>query len=169
MIEYIPLVLTGIGIIVSILYYTIVLSNQNKVMKTQTLQRSLQSLSTTETNVNWWKVEYLKWDDYEDFRAKYGPEKDIETYAMIQTVFNEMNGIGYLVYRGVIDIESVYDYGGGRPTWMYRKYKPIFEENARRSGHNRFVWWDYLYDEMRKLSDKKGDTFFGIKLEEEKP
>jgi hypothetical protein len=85
---------------------------------------------------------------------------------MIQTVFNEMNGIGYLVYRGVIDIESVYDYGGGRPTWMYRKYKPIFEELVRRSGHNRFVWWDYLYDEMRKLSDKKGDTFFGLKLEE---
>ena len=166
MIKYLPLVLTGLGLIVSMLYYAMVLGNQNKMMKTQILQRSLESLSTTETNINWWKVEYLQWDDYDDYMAKYGPETDIETYAMIQTVFNEMNGIGYLVYRGVIDIESVYDYGGGRPTWMYRKYKPIFEELVRRSGHNRFVWWDYLYEEMRKLSDKKGDTFFGIKLEE---
>jgi hypothetical protein len=30
-------------------------------------------------------------------------------------------------------------------------------------------WWEYLYDEMRKLSDKRGDSFFGIKLEEENP
>jgi len=169
MIEYLPLVLTGLGLIISFLYYTIVLSNQNKVMKTQILQRSLQSLSTIDTNLNWWTVYYLKWEDYDDFIEKYGPETDIETYAMIQTVWNEMNGIGYLVYRGVIDLESVYDYGGGRPTAMYRKYKPIFEERARRRGRNRFVWWDYLYDEMRKLSDKKGDNFFGIKPEEDKP
>ncbi len=33
----------------------------------------------------------------------------------------------------------------------------------------RVEWWEYLYDEMRKLSDKRGDTFFGIKLEEDNP
>ncbi len=81
-------------------------------------------------------------------------------------VWNEMNGIGYLVYKGIIDVESVYDYGGGRPTYMYRKYKQIFEETQRLNDSNRFVWWGYLYDEMRKISDKRGDSFFGINQQE---
>jgi hypothetical protein len=165
--EFLAIILTGLGLIISLLYYAIVISNQNKVMKTQILQRSLESLSTRDTNLDWWTVQYLEWEDYDDFRAKYGPEVDMETWSIINTVWNEMNGIGYLVYKGIIDIESVYDYGGGRPTHMYRKFKPYFDESQRRNGFNRFMWWEYLYSEMRKISDKRGDTFFGIKLLEQ--
>ena len=166
--EFLAIILTGLGLIVSLVYYANVLSNQNKIQKTQILQKAFESLSTKDTNLDWWKVEYLEWEDYDDFRAKYGPEVDIETWAMINKVWNEMNGIGYLVHQGVMNIESVYDYGGGRPTWMYRKYKPIIEEQRLKNSY-RFVWWDYLYEEMRKLSDERGDSFFGIKLEEDNP
>jgi len=166
--EFLAIILTGLGLIVSLLYYAIVISNQNKVMKTQILQRSLESLSTRETNIDWWTVYGLEWEDYDDFITKYGPVADTELYARINTVWNEMNGIAYLVYKGIIDIESVYDYGGGRPVALYRKYEPIFDELERRRGWNRFEWLEYLYDEMRKHSDKKGDTFFGIKLREKR-
>ena len=74
-----------------------------------------------------------------------------------------MNGIGYLVYKGVIDVESVYDYGGGRPIGTYRKFKSSFEESKTRRGYDRMKWLKYLYDEMRKLSEKRGDNFLGLK------
>jgi hypothetical protein len=124
--KFLAVILTGLGLTVSILYYTNVLRNQNKVLKTQVLLRSLESLSKRETNIDWWTVQHLEWTDPEDFNEKYNPKKDTELYARINTVWNEMNGIGYLVYKGIINLEDVYDFGGGRPTWMYKKYKPIF-------------------------------------------
>ena len=164
--EFLAIILTGIGLTVSLVYYTSVLSNQNKVMKTQILQKSFELLIAKDTNLDWWKVHYLEWENYDDLRARYGPTVDIETWSMINKVWNEMNGIGYLVYKGVIDVESVYDYGGGRPIGTYRKYKPYFDESSRRHGYNRMKWLEYLYDEMRKLSEERGDNFWGNNLEE---
>ena len=48
MIEYLPLVLTGIGIIVSILYYTSVLRNANKTREAQLFMQSYKETSTPE-------------------------------------------------------------------------------------------------------------------------
>ncbi len=166
MIETIGFILTGLGLTASIVYYANTLQNANKTRQTQVLQRSLEHLSNRDTNLDWWTVFELEWKDYDDLRAKYGPSSDMETWAMINTVWNEMNGIGYLVKRGVIDIESVYDFGGGRPSYMYRKYKPVFDEMRKRGNWNRFEAWDYLYGEMRRLSDERGDTFLGIKSRE---
>ena len=49
MIEYLPLVLTGIGIIVAIIYYTLTLRNTNKTRQAQLFMNLYSTYSTPET------------------------------------------------------------------------------------------------------------------------
>ena len=77
MIEYLPLVLTGLGIIVSILYYTSVLRNQNETQQMQLETRNAQffiqfakEINTPEKASNWAKLARYEWKDLKDFEEK---------------------------------------------------------------------------------------------------
>ena len=71
MIEYLPLVLTGIGIIVSILYYTSVLRNSNKTRQYSTY---IQTIGFRDANYMkaYGDIQYFqKYEDYDDWKKKY--------------------------------------------------------------------------------------------------
>ena len=105
MIEYLPLVLTGIGIIASILYYTSVLSNQNKTRKAQ-LYLNLWSRWNTREFANDRYASYrMEWTNWEDFTDKYNPWNDWEAMASWNSFGRSINGIAELLKKGLIDIE----------------------------------------------------------------
>jgi len=78
-IEYLALILTGLGIIVSILYYASVLRNANKTQQIQLETRQAQFMSQISNELNsvenrmiYFELSAMEWTDWADFENKYG-------------------------------------------------------------------------------------------------
>ena len=76
MIEYLPLVLTGFGIIASILYYSNVLRNADQTRKTQMFMQLHQSKYQQNGLESIFRLMNLEWEDYDDYMKKKVDQKD---------------------------------------------------------------------------------------------
>ena len=76
MIKYLPLVLTGFGIIASILYYSNVLRNADQTRKTQMFMQLHQSKYQQNGLESIFRLMNLEWEDYDDYMKKKVDQKD---------------------------------------------------------------------------------------------
>ena len=159
-IEYLPIVLTGIGIMASILYYASVLRNANKTqqMQLETRQAQLfmslyQTFSSPEFIKNWdhvnWRIEFKDW---EDAFNKIHPKKNPEERAIWFSVAAFFEGVGVLVRRGLIDLSLVDDLLGNMILMTWERMGP-FEKESRIRLDNPDMWndFEYVYDEIIKF------------------
>jgi hypothetical protein len=160
-IENLPLVLTGIGLTASILYYTMILRNANKTQQLQQETRQLQLYTTTFQpgwNKEWMSslIEIMyrtEWKDYEDFMEKYGPEKDLDLYTSFIQVIELFQMIGLFVEQGAIDLDIVIRHNGNFTVRLWEKVES-FIKGHRRATNNPMHWssFEYLYEEVKKLN-----------------
>ena len=109
-IEYLPIVLTGLGLTASIIYYAIVLRNANKTQQLQLETRQAQLFMTLyetyrsqEFRMQWTSILKQEYTDFEDFWNKYGLSNNPEAWANWQSVASFFHGIGILVKKGLIE------------------------------------------------------------------
>ena len=104
-VEYLPIVLTGIGIIVSILYYTSVLRNANLQREKEFLQQKI-SIVDAEFYNNWRKLQqggwstYTEWLDYRD--------ENPEIYGHFTYITMVLNGVGLLLRKNAMDPDLLF-------------------------------------------------------------
>jgi len=170
MIESIPYVLTGIGIIISILYYTSVLTNANRTRELQ-LKSQQQAEETRQAQLfmqiysKFHDREFLKtimpiileweWTDYDDFQSKYGVN-NFEEYSRFYTVVDYFEGIGVLVKRGLIDISFINDLFSGFTVMFWEKLESfIMESRVRRNFPHFCEYFEYLYREVIVLVEEQ--------------
>jgi len=169
MIESIPYVLTGIGIIISILYYTSVLQNANKTRElqlkaqeqaTETRQAQLYMQVFQELNSDKRWKEYLdarystEWDNYEDFQEKYG-RGNPDFFSKLSSLFWTYNAIGMLIHDGLLDSKKLYGLMGPMATAQWSKWKEIVWEMRRDLNMpSAYSGFEYLGSEMKKLEDE---------------
>ena len=140
-IENLPIVLTGIGIIVSILYYTSVLRNTSK-------SRQIQVISSVPTPTDWRWMDW-QYKDFDQFTSDYGPEINPDGWAQFFLWSNRLKAFGVYVREGLLDIRLVCLLSGGTITSTWEKFKPFFIE--WRSRYNRprgFIEAEYLYSKV---------------------
>jgi hypothetical protein len=167
MIESIPYVLTGIGIIISILYYTSVLQNANKTRELQLkAQQHAEDTRQTQLFMNvynrfqdpdftkmWINLMQREWNNIDDYGAKY-TGLDIELLS-VQTYFE---GIGVLLMKEMIDPGFVYELMPTMVNSLWAKYEPIVlwaRENMNYPQYWRPI--EYLKDKMSEEAEKRGD------------
>jgi hypothetical protein len=162
-IENLPLVLTGLGLIASILYYTMTLRNANKTQKQQLETRQAQlfmPLHSTYYSDEYLKAwaEIMKWEykDYDDYMSKYGGEANPDAYLMYRKVFGYLEGTGVLVKRGLIDPYFVDDLMSGMIVSYWDKFKPIILERRRRLNWPQVgEQIEYLYNQIKPIAEKQ--------------
>ena len=157
MIVYLPLVLTGIGLIVAIIYYTLTLRNSNKTQQLQLETRQAQLFMQIYNN--WYSLELSRqyekvmnweWIDYEDFGKNLG--SDIENVIALRMVGRFFEGIGLYVKRGLIDVSLVDDLMSGAYVRFWLKFQPIFVEMRIRQNFPQMLEWiEYLYNELKPI------------------
>jgi hypothetical protein len=108
-IEYLPIVLTGVGLIVSILYYSMVLRNANRTRQAQLLMNLYESYRSKESRLESLEIHSWKWKDMDDFWEKYGQPNNPEAWATWETKAAFFNGVGILLKRNLIDIKLLDD------------------------------------------------------------
>jgi hypothetical protein len=163
MIEYLPLVLTGIGIIASILYYSRVLRNANKTQQNQLETRQAQlfmNIYETYSSKQYQKDRermFVIWEfeDFDDFFNKYGADVNPEDHAIWDMFTSHFEGIGVLVKRGLIDSSLVYDLMYGSIIRFWDKFEPILLGLRELSGPKTWEDIEFLKNEMLRLQEQE--------------
>jgi hypothetical protein len=108
--EVVALMLTGLSIAASIIYYANVLSNANKTQRMQLETRQAQlfmglyeTYRSPEFRKQWTDILNQEYTGFNDFWDKYGLENNPEAWANWQSVASFFHGIGVLVKKGLIE------------------------------------------------------------------
>ena len=151
MIESIPYVLTGVGIIVSILYYTSVLRNANTTRQAQLFMQILNQWnqpSMVESRVWYFSLELNTLEDY----ARLWREPEAAKLLRVWGGF--LDGIGVLVREGFLDIKVIAGLMGG-VVKMHWEYQAPYVYEMRESMNSPRFWieWEYLYTALMKYAE----------------
>jgi len=150
-------VLPLLGIMVSILYYAMVLRNSNRTRSAQLFMSLHGIMSNKEGMSDYLETMYMDWDDYADFERKYGSDNNPKAYAQRLSIWNTLNNYGVLLKKGMIDSEMVYDAAGAIIIMSWEKWRPIImEQRVRYMGPNYLEHWEHLATVMRSIQDRRG-------------
>lgn len=162
--EVIALVLTGLGLTASIVYYANVLSNANKTQQTQLETRQAQlfmqsyrETSTVELQTICFELLAWQWIDYKDFKTKYlSQPKEMGKFVTYMLFWH---GLGVLLHEKYVPIETFYkmDQDGAAPIMFWEKFKQVtLDMRKSRNQPNLFKYFEYYVEEMIKLRKKNG-------------
>jgi hypothetical protein len=162
-IEVIALVLTGLSITASIVYYTSTLRNTSKSQQIQMLQRLHDSKYDVEGLKNYFELMSLKWENFDDFFQRYGGRMHPEMAAKHESQTSYFEGLGVLVKNNVIDVESVYEITGNRIISFWFRFETIIKGFRQGvgfgPGDDYAVNFEYLANEMIRIRKEKGANF----------
>ncbi|UCD44677.1 MAG: hypothetical protein JSV27_11275 [Candidatus Bathyarchaeota archaeon] len=147
-------VVPTVSLIVVLAYYAMQIKILNKNRRLQMIQQLWDWISTEEGYSNLNELMTMKWEDYEDFNRRYGAENNPDSYAKRFAVWRKMNGLGYLVKEGAVDVETVYEHAGGRIIWMWMKFEPIVQEIQKNFPYIG-KWWEYLAKELQVVQRRR--------------
>jgi len=157
MIESIPYVLTGIGIIVSILYYTSVLRNANKTQQMQLENRQAQlfmniysKLASNEAIDNEYIINQVEMKTIEDMNQI---AKDPIKYRALHWYMTYYEGIGTLLRENHVSIELVGQMISGNIIWFWERYRDGFID-LRLTWPRYMTELEYLYDRVVDYLDE---------------
>lgn len=168
MIEYLPLVLTGLGLTASILYYTMNLRNANKTRElqlraqehaTETRQAQLfmqfyNKASTKEFMEIENKLLSWKFNSVQEFMEKYGPNSNKEEFADFTTWLSLWEPIGILVREGFLSIRLMALSSTGDVMITWEKYKEVIYELRKFFKWPRYaIEFEYLYNEIKQYAE----------------
>ncbi len=92
-----------------------------------------------------WSLDY---DDYEDYLAKYGDPLGDRSYYVVTEYYN---GLGFLLHRGLVDIEEIEYLLSGTVSETWEKVQPVVEGMRRQHGISDLCeWFEYLYERVRE-------------------
>jgi len=147
-----------VGVLAGLTYYMMTVRNQNKARQTQTLMQLRDRWLDKEWSADYVELLESNWDDYDDFVRKYDSAVNIEHYTKRYRMWTFYDGVGYHLYKGLIDSESVYHLMQGLGAGMqWRKWKSVIEEQRRRwDNPDWWKWFEYLAEEESKMRVERG-------------
>ena len=157
MVEYLPLVLTGLGLTASIFYYTLTLRNQNRTRETQWITQLLQRKIDQQAMERFMEIMGAEWSDYEDFLKKYDSTVDSRHAAIRNAQWSFYEMLGELVEDNRLDVNLVYKFFNMRCLLMWFKYETVIKE-IRKGVLDRDYMdnFEVLAGKMIEMRKKKG-------------
>ena len=155
--EFLAIIFTGIGLIVSILYYTTVLQNANKTREANLFNSIYQTLLSDKLFDLTWEL-WRKWEytDYDDFMQKYGPETNDDAYKRFHNYFSHLEGIGIYLKRGLIRPELIDDFMSADIVTHWEKFEHYILEHRKRMNYPQYYeHFEYMYKRVKSIRDSQ--------------
>jgi len=153
MVDYstLSIVLTGIGVIVAITYYTLTLRNANKTRELQIFMNFFQNLNSEENMRTWAELYHAEFTDYDDYMTKYDSVVSPEYFGKRAALWYNYNTVGYLLMDGNISIDLVYKLIGVLAVIQWNKWRDIILElREKQDIPNYFKGFEYVANELMK-------------------
>jgi hypothetical protein len=145
------------GVLVGVVYYILDMRHQSKVRQTDLVMRLYTTWGSTEFQKAYQMVMGLEYEDYADYRKRYGTNAEVR--AAGNTVNSFFEGVGVLAKRKLISMGLVDDLLKGTILFAWEKRKPIVEGGRKRLAHPQlWEWFEYLYDEMKRREQQLAKT-----------
>jgi len=150
----------ALGVCLAAIYYMMNLrvqqTNLKQTLETRQMQLYLQSLQETRTKSflnDWIEICYYQtYNDYQEWRQKYGPSVNPASYSSWLHVTQLYQGIGYLVESKMIDPETLAKYVAPRSfIFLWEKMRPIVKYHREHLDPSMYDSYEYLVKEMNNL------------------
>ena len=93
-----------------------------------------------------------KWEDFDDFLEKYGPEKNLDEFMKWVVVTTHLENMGLIAYEKMVDIHFVSNLIGSGIQDLWEKYEPILIEWRKRSNLPKIMpMTEYLYEQIKTI------------------
>lgn len=158
--EFLAIILTGLGLTASIFYYAFVLQNTNKTRQMQMILNIQSDRSKKEGILRYVNAMNMEWEDYEDFHHKYGMAENPEKFSEWYSYLTKFDDFGYMLKRGLIDLETMYEVSFPSIVYLWHKFEPIFIERRKQSEHSKteMLWFQHIAEELERFAENKGVT-----------
>jgi len=98
----------------------------------------------------------LKFKDYEEYLENYG---DPLADKALHTITGYYDGLGFLLHKRLIDIDTIEYILSGSSTGVWGKLKPIIEGMRKHNDLPELSkWFEYLYNELQKREQRLQQT-----------
>jgi hypothetical protein len=151
-IENLPLTLTGLGLIASIIYYASVIRSQNRTREAQLFMQFMSPAMSGDKPQYWQQIMEWEWSDYDDFRRIHSDPKNKKSFSQISYY---LESIGAFVKEGLIPVRLVAVTMTIWVTSFWNKFGSMIVEWRVRENIPRLLSeTEYLYDELMKYIKK---------------
>jgi hypothetical protein len=154
-IQTVSIAIASAGVFIATIYYILQIRHQTKLRQMDLFMRLYSAFTSKELTEASLVITSLEIRSYDDFVEKYGAlsaEKPV--WTALNMVIDGFNGVGMLLHRGFIDIESVDDLFGYRVAFFWEKLKPLIEWWREQVSPQFARWFEYLYNEMKEREQK---------------
>jgi len=143
--EVIALVLTGLSITASIIYYANILNNANKARERDLVNQRI-TLIDDEFYAKWRRLLGTKWSTYKEYLAK-GSDLGEEVGDIMSYFCTMLNSVGLLHKKNMIGSDLVFSvYQPNFVLWTWEKVTPVTIGNREAMNlPDLFSGFEYLY------------------------
>jgi len=152
------MILTGIGLMIALSYYSLQIRNQNRTRRAQLYMQIFSRLSSLEfrlivTDINRWE-----YSDFHDFDEKYLKNSDPSYSAKWQAMMSWGEGLGILLKDGLVDTETLYNMAWGQgQISFWKKWEPIVKAYRISRNNDDFGrWFEYLGEQLIEFRKRRG-------------
>ena len=151
-------VITAVGVIAALINYVITSrraeKNDRLILETRQAQLYMQIYNRWNSNEMvhaYGQVRYAyQWSDLNDWKSKYSPDVDPESYAHYAILITFFEGLGVLVKKRLIDISLVEDLLSQRVVWCWEHIRSIaFDARKQLNDPTQYDHFEFLYHEMK--------------------
>jgi hypothetical protein len=149
MIEYLPFVLTGLGLTVSIFYYARILENANKAKQRELINQRISTF-TPEFYRNWRTIMSGEWSTLSDWLQVTTDNPDYT--SIFNSIMITYNSIGVLLKNQILSQETIFSiYGSHFIIWTWERFQPVIEGNRELMNYDElFAGFEFLYNEAKR-------------------
>jgi hypothetical protein len=149
LISLIELGVLAVGVTIAVLE----IRNMSQTRRTEVTLRYFDLFTSPEIQEVWRHLAYEQnFESNEEWTEKYGPTVNPEAYKKWLTMMTLHNASGYLLKKGLVDLEDIHHYSA--PLGIishWEKFKSLIEYRRKQYNYPR-LWesFEYLYNESKK-------------------
>jgi hypothetical protein len=154
-IQTVSIAIASAGVFAGVIYYILEIRHQSRLRQTESVIRlsPFFNMNAREMQEAITQVCSIEYENYDDYLERYSGKPE---NTMLKMLGNYFEGIGILVSKKLVEADIVYNFWGDiiKSSWV--KIKPLVPDMRKDSGDlNMFVFWEYLYNEMKKREQRK--------------
>jgi len=150
----------ALGVCIAAFYYVMTLRASERNRRIQLVSQMSNDLINFEGYSKYFDLLNMEWRDYDDFEKKYGSDFNVRAASQRFSVWLTFNKLGYMLSKGLVDAEDIYETGGLSCIFQWEKWEAIIRENRRRyNGVDYLSYFEYLAGEMNKVKLMKDPSY----------
>jgi hypothetical protein len=122
----------ALGVSVGALSFAFNMRASERNRRIQLVSQMSNDLTNFEGYSKYFDLLNMEWRDYDDFEKKYGSDFNVHAASQRFSVWLTFNKLGYMLSKGLVDAEVLYEMGAMNCIYLWAKFEAIIRENRRR-------------------------------------